>query len=45
MQADRQGAVVVDAASPAKANMHWIKCDPLRARRAYPVLRFADRLE
>jgi hypothetical protein len=23
--------VIVDAASPAKANMEWIKCDPLRA--------------
>jgi hypothetical protein len=31
VQADRQSAVIVDAASPAKANMQWIKCDPLRA--------------
>src|SRR4030088_2513771 len=31
LQADRQSAVIVDAASPAKANMQWIKCDPLRA--------------
>jgi hypothetical protein len=23
--------VIVDAASPGKANMQWIKCDPLRA--------------
>jgi hypothetical protein len=23
--------VIVDAASPAKANMQWINCDPLRA--------------
>jgi hypothetical protein len=31
VQADHQSAVIVDAASPAKANMQWIKCDPLRA--------------
>ena len=31
VQADRQSAVIVDAVSPAKANMEWIKCDPLRA--------------
>jgi hypothetical protein len=23
--------VIVDAASAAKANMQWIKCDPIRA--------------
>src|SRR5215472_8797222 len=27
VQADRQSAVIVDAASPAKANMRWIKSD------------------
>jgi hypothetical protein len=31
VQADRQSAVIVDAASPAKANMQWIKPDSLRA--------------
>jgi hypothetical protein len=31
VQADHQSAVIVDAASPAKANMQGIKCDPLRA--------------
>jgi hypothetical protein len=31
VQADHQRAVIVDAASPAKANMQGIKCDPLRA--------------
>ena len=31
VQADRQGAMTVDAASPAKAAMEWIKRDPLRA--------------
>src|ERR1700730_9601270 len=31
VQADRQRAVIVDAASPAKANMQWGNCDPLRA--------------
>ena len=30
VQADRQSAVIVDAASPAKANMQWIQCDSLR---------------
>src|SRR5262249_3563357 len=31
VQADRQSAVIVDAASPARANMQWIKSDSLRA--------------
>src|SRR5215831_6598475 len=32
VQADRQSAVIVDAASPAKANMQWIKPDFAQGR-------------
>jgi hypothetical protein len=45
VQADRQSAVIVDAASPAKANMQWIKPDSLRAdtvKKSVGATRFND---